>query len=261
MQIKTIGFIGMGNMGQAILRGFYASGSVSKETVFAYAPDTEKLKKNADEIGFTVCSSNKEVCERSDLIILSCKPYQIKDAISDSIDTLKGKALVSIAAGCNYDFLSSLLPDTRIQVIMPNTPLCVNEGVVLFEEKNSLEEKDLQFVKKLFSASGLVEVIPSKLMGIAGTLTGCGPAFIDLMIEAFGDAGVKYGLKREQAYRLVSAMIKGSASLQLNTGKHPGILKDAVCSPAGTTIKGVSSLEKNGFRSTCIEAIDTIMNS
>ena len=107
---------------------------------------------------------------------------------------------------------------------------------------------------------GLVQELPSNLMGIGGTVTGCGPAFVDLFIEAYGDAAVKYGLKREDAYKLISQMVLGSAKLQLATGTHPGVLKDNVCSPAGTTIRGVTALEEYGLRNACIKSVDAIMN-
>jgi pyrroline-5-carboxylate reductase len=136
----------------------------------------------------------------------------------------------------------------------------VGQGVFLFEEKNSLLEEELKEIKELFNAVGMVEVLPSRLMGIGGAVTGCGPAFVDLMIEAYSDAAVKYGIPRQSAYRLVSQMIYGSALLQLETGEHPGVLKDNVCSPAGTTICGVAKLEEKGFRDACISSIDAIMN-
>ena len=254
-----IGFIGMGNMAQAILRGFLSNKCVKKENVFAYAPSREKLMHNAVNIGFIACASDEEVCEKSDLVFIACKPYQIEDVLKKCKDPLKGKAIVSIAAGGGFDKYEALIPDTRIQTVMPNTPVAVGEGVVLFEEKNTLTEDELKTVRKYFESTGIVETVPGNLMGIAGTLTGCGPAFVDLFIEAYADAGVKYGLKRDQAYRLVSAMIKGSASLQLATGKHPGVLKDEVCSPGGTTIRGVTTLERDGFRNACIESIDSIL--
>ena len=112
---------------------------------------------------------------------------------------------------------------------------------------------------ELFASVGVVEEIPSALMGIAGTITGCGPAFIDLLIEAYADAAVKYGVPRAQAYPLVAQMVKGSAALQLETKEQPGVLKDQVCSPGGTTIRGVCALEEDGFRSACIHSIDAIM--
>lgn len=143
---------------------------------------------------------------------------------------------------------------------MPNTPAMVGEGVLLFEEKNSLLPEEREEIKKLFEALGIVIELPVHLMGIGGALTGCGPAFVDLIIEALGDAGVKYGVPRKQAYEMVSQMIIGSAKLQLETGEHPGVLKDNVCSPAGTTICGVDALEHAGIRAGFIDAIDAIMN-
>ena len=112
----------------------------------------------------------------------------------------------------------------------------------------------------LFGALGMVAELPASLMGIGGAVTGCGPAFVDLMLEGFADAAVKYGISRELAYRLVSQTVLGSAKLQLVTGEHPGVLKDAVCSPGGSTIRGVAALEHAGMRSACIDAIDAVMN-
>ena len=113
---------------------------------------------------------------------------------------------------------------------------------------------------KLLASVGIVQELPTALMGIGGAVTGCGPAFVDLMMEAYGDAAVKYGMKRKDAYRLIAQMILGSAKLQLETGEHPAVLKDKVCSPAGTTICGVTALERNGFRNACIQSIEAIMN-
>ena len=127
--------------------------------------------------------------------------------------------------------------------------------MLLFEETNSLSKEEREEICDLFASVGRVVTLPSHLMGIGGALTGCGPAFVDLMIEALADAAVKYGMPRKEAYALTSQMILGSAKLQLMTGTHPGVLKDAVCSPAGSTIRGVEALEKNGFRAACMEAI------
>ncbi len=191
---------------------------------------------------------------------MACKPYQIEAVLEENRGALAGKALISIAAGWDYARYEPLVDErTRVQFIMPNTPAMVGEGVMLFEETNSLEAEERQELMDMFSALGLVEEIPTHLMGIAGTLTGCGPAFIDLVIEALGDAGVKYGVPRAQAYALVSQMILGSAKLQLETGEHPGVLKDNVCSPAGTTIRGVAALERAGLRAAFLDAVDGIM--
>ena len=258
--MKTLGFIGMGNMAQALAVGFISSGSIEKENVYAFAPNQEKLKKNSERIGFRPLSSLEELAEKADTLVMACKPYQIEGVLEELGSSILGKAIISIAAGWDFaKYQTFLSKQVRLQFIMPNTPAMVGEGVFLFEETNSLEEEERKQIEELFSALGLVKEVESSLMGIAGAITGCGPAFVDLMIEAYGDAAVKYGMKRADAYALISQMILGSAKLQLETGSHPGVLKDNVCSPAGTTIRGVTSLEESGFRSACVKSIDAIM--
>ncbi len=259
--MSKIGFIGMGNMAKALAAGFIASGSIPREDVFAYAPNQEKLRKNSHAIGFTPMASLAELAGIADILVMACKPYQIEDVLKELGSRLEGKAVVSIAAGWDLDrYKKALCTDTRIQFVMPNTPAMVGEGVLLFEESNTLLAEEREEVMKLFASVGIVQELPTSLMGIGGAVTGCGPAFVDLMIEAYGDAAVKYGMKRAEAYRLLSQMILGSAKLQLETGEHPAMLKDKVCSPAGTTICGVTALEKNGFRNACIQSIDAVMN-
>lgn len=258
--MKTLGFIGMGNMAKAIAAGIVKSGKMEKKDLYAYAPHQDKLRKNAEIIGFTACGTMEELLCKADTVMMACKPYQIEEILNEYREQFKGKALVSIAAGWDYAKYQPLVDaTTRIQFIMPNTPAMVGEGVLLFEETNSLEEQERKELKELFSVLGLVEELPTELMGIGGTLTGCGPAFIDLVIEALGDAGVKYGVPRAKAYALISQMILGSAKLQLETEEHPGVLKDNVCSPAGTTIRGVNALERAGLRAAFLDAVDGIM--
>ncbi len=258
--MESLGFIGMGNMAQALAQGFIASGALKGERVFAYAPHQEKLRANAERIGFQAVASLTELAAAADTLVMACKPYQIESVVAELGDALSGKALVSIAAGWDFARYESVLPsDTRFQFVMPNTPAMVREGVLLFEEKTSFEKAERQELMDLFSTVGVVEVVPSRLMSAAGTVTGCGPAFVDLMIEAYADAAVKYGVPRAQAYALVAQMVKGSAALALETNEQPGVLKDAVCSPGGTTIRGVCSLEEDGFRAACIHSIDAIL--
>lgn len=260
--MERIGFIGMGNMAQAIAAGFVAAKKLAAENIFAFAPNQEKLKNNAAKIGFVPCASNKEVVEKCDTVFIACKPYQIEDVLSEVRMSLDGKALVSIAAGWTFDSFAKIISPqfVHIQCVMPNTPSRIGQGVILFEQKNSLADAELNELKNLFAALGLVETVPTNLMGIGGAVSGCGPAFMDLIIEAYADAAVKYGIGREQAYRLVSQTMAGSALLQLKTGEHPGVLKDAVCSPGGTTIRGVGALEKAGLRAACIASIDAVMD-
>lgn len=259
--MEKIGFIGMGNMAQAIAQGFINSTKVKKEQLFAFAPNQEKLKLNSSKIGFTPVSDVVSLVEKCDTLIIACKPYQIEGVLAEVKNKLNGKALISIAAGWVYKtFFDILGSDVRIQCIMPNTPAMIGEGVMLFEKENSLTSDEQKTLKDLFSSLGIVEEIPTNLMGIGGAISGCGPAFMDLVIEAYADAAVKYGIARDTAYRLVSQTMLGSAKLQLTTGTHPAVLKDAVCSPNGTTIRGVAVLEKEGLRNACISSIDEIMN-
>ena len=259
--MSKIGFIGMGNMAKALASGFIASGSIAREDVFAYAPNQEKLRKKSHAIGFVPMASLAELAGAADILIMACKPYQIEGVLEELGSSLEGKAVVSIAAGWDLArYEKALRTKTRIQFVMPNTPAMVGEGVLLFEESNTLLAEEREEVMKLLASVGIVQELPTALMGIGGAVTGCGPAFVDLMMEAYGDAAVKYGMKRADAYRLIAQMILGSAKLQLETGEHPAVMKDKVCSPAGTTICGVTALERNGFRNACIQSIEAIMN-
>ena len=258
--MDRLAFIGMGNMAKAIASGLIDRKMISGENVFAYAPHFDKLEKNAHSIGFHACRTLKEAVAGADTVIMACKPYQIEEVLNEIGEDLAGKALLSIAAGWDHERYRKILPETaRIQCIMPNPPAMVGEGVMLFEQTTSLEDEEHDQILEMFKSLGLVVELPSRLMGIGGALTGCGPAFIDLVIESLADAGVKYGIARDDAYRMVSKMILGSAKLQLETGEHPGKLKDQVCSPAGTTILGVNALEHAGLRSAFLRAIDAIM--
>ena len=142
---------------------------------------------------------------------------------------------------------------------MPNTPVAVSEGVLLVAEENDWGEEERLWMLDLLGGVGRVVQLPTRLMDAGMAISGCGPAFVDMIIEAIADGGVKNGLQRKQAYELVCQTLIGSAKLQMETGKHPGQLKDEVCSPGGWTIKGVAALEKSGIRSAFIEAIDTIL--
>ncbi len=267
--MKKLGFIGMGNMAQAIADGFIKSGVIPGSDVYGFAPHADKLKNNAERIGFNPMHSVSELVSTCDTVIMACKPYQIESVLDETGKALAGKTLISIALGWDHDkYVKELaarnIPvsgkeGVRIQFVMPNTPAQIGEGVFLFEEIHSLDMDERMCMMDAFSKLGKVCELPTRLMGIGGAVTGCGPAFIDMYIEAMGDAAVKYGIPRQTAYELVSATVKGSAALQLETGAHPGELKDAVCSPGGSTIRGVTALEEKGFRDACIAAIDAIM--
>ena len=258
--MKKLCVIGVGNMGGALISGFLRSGRVSPGMLTAYDKDTEKMDRKAAEMGFMPAATLRAGVQSADALLIACKPDKVEGVIGEIRDLLPGKLLLSIALGWDFARYAAILPEgVRVQFIMPNTPALVGSGVFLFEETNSLTAAETEEVKALFAALGKVFVLPSAQMGVGGAITGCGPAFVDLMIEAFADAGVYYGLPRDTALAMVSATIEGSAKLQKETGTHPGVLKDMVCSPGGSTIRGVVALEDAGFRSACISAIRAIM--
>lgn len=255
-----IGFIGFGNMAQAIAKGWVLSKEIQPDQLYASARDQKKLALNTDALGIHAIETNRKLVKSVDIIILAVKPHQIDQLISPLKDILRGKTVVSVAVNYLYeDFQKILSVETDHLSTLPNTPVAFGDGVLLFEEKHSLTDEKFTYILELFELISQVEVIPTEQMPIAGIITGSAPAFVDLFIEALGDAAVKHGLDRKTAYRLSSQMISGTANLQLKTEKHPGQLKDEITSPSGTTIKGIASLEKNSFRGTIIEAVDEIL--
>src|SRR5690625_1113622 len=257
---QKIGFVGFGNMGQAIVEGWLKSDEVQADQLYASARNQERLKENAKRLGITAVESNQELVETVDMVIIAVKPYQIKDIFEPIKELLKDKILISLAVNILHDdFKDFLLEGTQHLSTLPNTPVAIREGIVLFEEVHTLTQKNFDLVTELFEVLGHIESIPTEQMGIAGLISGSAPAFVDLFIESLGDAAVKHGLNRQTAYKLISQMVSGTGKLQLESDKHPGVLKDEITSPGGTTIKGVSALEKNNFRGAIIEAVDNIL--
>lgn len=258
--MKKIGFIGMGNMARAIAGGFAAAGVVRPEDMFAFAPRQERLKDFCASIGMNPCRTVFELLDQVDTVIMAVKPYIVEGVLSEIRDALKGKALLSVVAGYTCEKYRPLVDESvRVQYIMPNTPCLVGEGMLLFEQENTLLPDELAHAVTLFRAVGEVEILPTHLMAPAMGISGCGPAFMAMVIEALGDAGVKYGLPRAVAYRLASQTLLGTGKMQLETAMHPGEIKDGVCSPAGTTIRGVEALEACGVRHAFMEAVRATM--
>lgn len=254
-----LGFIGFGNMAQAMAQGLVNSGALSGEHIHACAGHFDKLQATAEKLGVNAHREAAEVVEASDFVVLAVKPYLIEQVVEPVRDALAGKAVISVAAGRDFAFYEGILaPNSHHLSTIPNTPIAVGAGVVACEQRHSLTDEQLQTFENLFGQIALIEWVDGKLLSTASSIAGCGPAFAAMFLEALGDAGVKHGLPRQTAYRLASQMMMGTSKLYLETGTHPGAMKDAVCSPGGTTIKGVAALEKDGFRGTVIDAIDAI---
>lgn len=254
--MKRIGFIGMGNMASAIAGGVIKSDFIKGDEVYAFDVDQDKLIKMNHEFNITGCKSEIDLVEKVDIVVIAVKPNIVEEVIVKIKDKLNNKAVISIAAGYDNDrYNQLLLPTTRHLTVMPNTPALVLNGMTLLEKENSLTAEELEFVVQMFSSIGEVLILPSYQMKAGGSISGCGPAFVYMFIEAMADGGVSLGLPRDVAYKLASQTLIGSGMMQKETGLHPGILKDQVCSPGGITIKGVETLEENGFRNAIFKAI------
>ncbi len=260
----TIGFIGFGNMGQAIARGLIESGTVGADQIVACAAHYDKLLATTKAMGARAVHDPIEVAAAADVIIVAIKPYQVEAVMKPVVQTLvdDNKFVVSIAAGWTLEKFQRMLGEMseliHVQCTIPNTPMAVGKGVLVTEDVDTLTPGQRNRFEALFGSIALIERVDTAHMGIAMCLAGCAPAFTEMYMEALGDAGVKYGLQRATAYRLAAKMIEGVGALYLSEGEHPGAMKDAVCSPGGTTIKGVASLEESAFRGAVIKAVDAI---
>lgn len=253
-----IGFIGTGNMGTAIIKGCIAKDHSFASRIFASDIDFDKTKAMAEALGINACKTNEEVVKNSDIIILSVKP-NIYDRVLSEIKTfVSGKhIIVSIAPGISIGNIEKFFTDpVKVIRTMPNTPAMVNEGMTAVCKNQNITDEDLKSVLSIFNNIGKTEVIDEKLMDVVTSVSGSSPAYVYMFIEALADGAVLHGMPRQQAYRFASQAVMGSAKMVLESGMHPGFLKDMVCSPGGTTIEAVKSLEQNKFRSAVIEAVD-----
>ena len=251
------GIIGTGNMGEAILRGYLTSGYDFSGKTAVFDPDTAKCRALERDLGVAVASSLEQLIEESDLLLVAVKPNVCAHLFAEQYDHFANKAVVSIAAGWGGARLKSALPETaRVLRVMPNTPAMIGEGMIVFESGDTLTADERAFAEMLFGAVGDVISVDPNLMDAVTAVSGSGPAYVYLFIEALADGGVKAGLPRLVALKLAAQTVKGAAMMVSETGAHPGELKDRVCSPGGTTIEAVAVLEQKGLRSAVIAAVD-----
>ncbi len=258
---KKIGFIGSGNMARAMIHGILSSGFFSSEQMIASARSQETLAKINQEFGIETTLENTKVIEQSNIVVLAVKPYLYESILQENKGILADKIVISIAPGKPIVLFESILGEgAKILRTMPNTPAMVGEGMSAICPNKNITEEELELLQNIFATFGKVEQIEEKLFDAYVAVAGSSPAYVYMLIEAMGDAAVLGGMPRAQAYRFAAQSVLGAAKMVLESNLHPGVLKDQVCSPGGTTIEGVAVLEDRGFRSAIIEAMRLVQD-
>lgn len=254
---KKIGFIGCGNMGTAMMAGILDSGKCEPQDMMISCRTKESLEKKKETYGVQTTMDNSAVAAFADILFVAVKPQFYEEVLREIKGSLKeDEILVSIAPGKTLMWFSELLGEKQKVIrTMPNTPCMVGAGMMGMCAGSQVSDADMEEIRGLCSGFSETEVVPEHLMDVVTAVSGSSPAYVFMFIEAMADAAVAGGMPRGQAYKFASQAVLGSAKMMLETGKHPGELKDMVCSPAGTTIQAVRVLEEKGMRSSVIEAM------
>jgi pyrroline-5-carboxylate reductase len=255
---KTIGFLGTGNMAEALIKGLLAAGLVDAKQVIGSDPRKEHREELRGRYGIEVTPHNADVVRKAEIVVLSVKPQILLSVCDDVTPHLKPNGLViSIAAGMPLQTIEAHLPpSTRVVRTMPNTPALVGAGATAIAGGTHATDEDVELARRIFDAVGKAVVLDESQLDAVTGLSGSGPAYVFLIIEALSDAGVKMGLSRHHAQALAAQTVLGSARLLIETNEHPGRLKDMVTSPGGTAIAGLHTLEAGGLRTTLINAVE-----
>jgi len=252
-----IGVIGTGKIGEALIKGVLASGLCPSDQIFASDVDAERLSTLHTELGINTSLENAQTATSAEVIILAVKPQIISSVIKSIKPQIAGGRLViSVAAGVTIQAIEDDLPDSAHLVrVMPNIACTVGQAISATSAGTHATDADLETARTIFGSVGRVVTVPESMMDAVTGLSGSGPAFVFQMIEALADGGVHEGLPREIALKLAAQTVLGAAAMVLETGEHPGALKDMVTSPAGTTIRGIRALEENGARAAMMAAV------
>ena len=252
-----IAVIGSGQMGEALIGGWLAAKTVPADALFTTDASAERRDVMKRRFGVRTGSDNREAASWADVVVLAVKPQILDAVVKDLSSALAGKLVLSIAAGVTIAHLARLAPKgARIVRAMPNTPVLVRDGVSALSFGAGVTEKDQQLARRLFEAVGRAVVVEEKLMDAVTGLSGSGPAYVFLAIEALADGGVKMGLPRTVSDLLAAQTVLGAARMVLETGEHPAKLKNNVASPGGTTIAGLHRLEQGGLRAALMAAVE-----
>ncbi|HEY6839273.1 MAG TPA: pyrroline-5-carboxylate reductase [Geobacteraceae bacterium] len=254
---KKIGFIGGGNMAEALIKGLHAGGFPASDITVA-EPVEDRRRFLNDRYGITVTSDNTVVATSCDVIILAIKPQMVAPVLAQVAPALvSGTRLISIMAGVKSSAIEAAVPTgVRVVRVMPNTPALVLEGATAICAGKSASDEDVNLARRIFDLVGKTWQVDEKLMDAVTGLSGSGPAYVLTIIEALSDAGVKNGIPRDVAAGLAAQTVFGTAKLLLETREHPAVLRDKVTSPGGTTIAGLHVMERKGVRGTLMNAVD-----
>jgi len=254
----TIGFVGTGNMGEALIRGLLKAGVAEPSHILGSDPRSDRAAELAEKYGIRTTGDNTEVARQSDILILSIKPQVMERVLEEIGPEIHAQVLViSIAAGVPLAAIESRLPQARVIRTMPNMPALVGAGATAIALGGHATDDDLKAAHRIFDSVGMTVALDETQMDAVTGLSGSGPAYVFLVIEALADAGVKVGLSRHHAQALAAQTLLGSAKLLIETDEHPGRLKDMVTSPGGTAIAGLHTLEAGGLRTTLMDAVET----
>ncbi len=250
-----LGFIGCGNMAQAIIKGIIVNGVLPADKIFASdtAKDMASVFCKGNGVNFAV--TNEEVCDTCDIIILAIKPQFLKNALLNIYNRLEGKAVLSIVASWTFDMLKETLPKSRILRTIPNTPSSVKEGFTALSLPSDFSEEELSAAEEIFSSIGIVQRIEEKYMDAVTSIGSAGCVYSFLLIDALADAGVREGMPRIKSVEMAAQAVLGGAKLIIESKEHPQALKDKVCSPGGITIEAVKTLENNAFKGIVMDAV------
>lgn len=253
-----IGFLGAGNMAGAILKGLLKKGFAKGHDVMISRRDPIARAKLAEALGVMPAENNIDLVKCCDVIVLAVKPYFLLQVIEEIRPYIADKQVISIAAGWTFAKLADAFAPATPQIlrVSVNTPVLVGEGATIFCEETTFSQDSLNWARKMFMSLGTVRTLPERLFDAVVAVSGSGVAYVYTFIEALADGAVRLGLPRDVAYEMAAQTMIGAGKMVLETGTHPGALKDAVCSPAGSTIEAIYELEKNGFRGTVMAAMD-----
>ena len=255
---RQIGFLGAGNMAEALIKGLLAAKFVTPAQILGSEPRALRRAELENRYGVRTVASNPEVAAGADILVLSVKPQIIQKVLAEVRSAIRpGTLCISIAAGTPLQVLEACLPaHARVIRTMPNTPALCGAGATAIAPGSRATEDDLKVAQQIFDAIGMSVVLDEEQLDAVTGLSGSGPAYVFLIIEALADAGVKMGLSRYNAQALAAQTVLGSARLLIETNEHPGRLKDMVTSPGGTAIAGLHTLEAGGLRTTLINAVE-----